>query len=63
LKIFLSLQQIARDRKAKEQEIKTLQVRVNSIRADKVRLEENLTLYKEHKDFLDRLAPKVILFF
>jgi len=39
--------------------IKEINQRLTTIRAEKSRNEEILASYKEHKEFLDKLAPKV----
>ena len=50
---------INRDKKSKEIMIKEINQRLTTIRAEKSRNEEILANYKEHKEFLDKLAPKV----
>lgn len=40
--------------------IKEINLKLTTIRAEKSRNEEILSSFKEHKEFLDRLAPKVI---
>jgi hypothetical protein len=50
-----------KEKKLKEQETKALQIRLTSLRAEKTRNEEAVSNFKEHKDFLDKLAPKVFI--
>ena len=37
-------------------------IKLTSLRAEKSRNEEAVANFKEHKDFLDKLAPKVFLY-
>lgn len=46
-----------KEKKAREAEIKSLNIKITSLRAEKTRNEEAVANFKEHKDFLDKLAP------
>lgn len=50
------------DKKKREQETKNYQIKLTSLRAERTRNEEAVINFKEHKDFLDKLAPKVSFF-
>ncbi len=50
-----------KEKRDKDTEIKSLNIRLNSLRAEKTRNEETLTTHKELKEFLDKLAPKVFI--
>lgn len=39
--------------------IKEINLKLTTLRAEKTRTEETLSNYKEHKEFLDKLVPKV----
>ena len=53
---------MTKERKELDSEIKELKLKYTSLQADKTRNEENLYNYNDHKDFLDKLAPSVIIF-
>lgn len=48
----------AKDKKSKEVTIKQINAKLTSLRADISRNEELVATYKEHKEFLDKLALK-----
>ena len=52
----------AKDKKSKEVTIKQINAKLTSLRADISRNEELVTTYKEHKEFLDKLALKDVTF-
>ncbi|CAD8119074.1 unnamed protein product [Paramecium sonneborni] len=54
----LKLENEIKDKKAKETIIKQLNIKMTSIRGEKQRMEELITAYIDHKQFLDKLAPK-----
>lgn len=47
-----------REKKQKEGEHKQLNLKLATIKTEKIRMEEQLQTYKEHKDFLDKITPK-----
>lgn len=51
-------EKVAKDKKDKEIEIKNLNIKLTSLKAERTRNEEAVLNYKEHKEFLDKLAPK-----
>eukprot|EP00828_Plagiopyla_frontata_P044950 TRINITY_DN7527_c0_g1_i1.p4 TRINITY_DN7527_c0_g1~~TRINITY_DN7527_c0_g1_i1.p4 ORF type:complete len:107 (-),score=29.53 TRINITY_DN7527_c0_g1_i1:304-624(-) len=52
----------AKDKKSKEATIKQINTKLTSLRADISRNEELVATYKEHKEFLDKLALKDLAF-
>lgn len=52
----------AKDKKSKEVTIKQINAKLTSLRADISRNEELEATYKEHKEFLDKLAMKDLNF-
>lgn len=49
---------MAKEKRDKEAEIKSLNIVLTTLRAEKTRNEESVTNYKEYKQFLDSIADK-----
>ncbi|EAR89420.2 leishmanolysin peptidase (macronuclear) [Tetrahymena thermophila SB210] len=49
---------VMKEKKHKEAEHKQLNLKLATIKSEKIRMEEQLQTYKEHKEFLDKITPK-----
>lgn len=47
-----------KEKKTKEGEHKQLNLKLATMKSEKIRMEEQLQTYKEHKEFIEKITPK-----